>query len=92
MDKQKIGWRNLSLSALDGHELTSREHLDALAEFREHGAMAGVVFAEPGAVQAATTPEAVEELCERGPESADAVDWTGFDAALEELAEAERAA
>ena len=79
----KTPWRSVPVNRLDGREPTSREHLEALDEYRKTTGIVGYVLAE---VRGDETPEEIEALCEQGPE-VDEIDWTGFD---EELA-AERA-
>ena len=79
----KTPWRSVPINHLDGRELTSLEHLEALDEYRRTTGIVDIVLAE---VSGNETPEEIEALCEQGPE-VDEIDWTGFD---EELA-AERA-
>ncbi len=75
----KIHWRNVPVNRLDGREPTSREHVEALDEYRRTTGIVGYVLAE---VRGDETPEEVDALCEQGPE-VDEIDWSGFD---EELA------
>lgn len=70
-----IRWQELVDRMVDkeGRRLTEEEAIRALEEFRRTGGIAGVFFDYFGLPH-----ENPEDASTWGPESPDAVDWTGF--------------
>ena len=60
-------WEDVDLYHPDGSHLTDAQRVDALREYREHGAMADVYMVDPDR----------EDACEAGPEPWE-IDWRGF--------------
>lgn len=69
-----LNWNDLTIFHQDmTTEMVGAERVAALREFKEHGTMAGAWFArQPG-------QEHLADAEDWGPESPDAVDWSGFD-------------
>lgn len=65
-------WESLELQDNEGNEVKGALRIFALREFKEHGSMADVFFAETGALWETECPSTW------GPKSKDDVDWTGF--------------
>lgn len=69
-----VGWRDVQVWSIEGGEVTGRDLIAALVEYRQTGGIGDRVLADP---EGASTPEEFEELCVAGP-SRDEIDWTGL--------------